>query len=565
MNPFVILKNAKIRNKLLVSYGLLVVLMFVIGFFGYSGINTVMHHLDEIFAVSLPSLDKLLEADRDLQQLLVAERSMIFSNAQGEEFKQLVDDYETNLKQANERWEYYKALPATDEEKTLISGFEKARALWQETSRKIVDGRIADSREGRRLALDLSMGEARVQFEAMRDYLDKLTGINLKLAAQAQQKASDSFRQASFQLFFFIALGIVIAVAMGWLIGRNITRPVNEAVAGLRDIAEGEGDLTKRLEIKSKDELGELSSWFNVFLDKLQTLVKEIAANAAKVKNSAESLSGLSKVMSGGADKVSSRSNTVAGSAEEMSTQVQSVAAAMEQATTNLNMVASATEEMAATVGEIAQQSEKGRSISGDAVSQVKSTSMKVNQLGEAAAAISKVTEVITDISEQTNLLALNATIEAARAGEAGKGFAVVANEIKELAKQTAQATMEIKQKISGIQDSTSVTVKEIGQITQVINEVNDIVATIAAATEEQLATSKEISGNISQASMGIQEVNENLSQSSMVSTEIAKDIGEVNQESAAMSNSSSQVDLSAQDLTGLAAELNRLLGRFKV
>jgi methyl-accepting chemotaxis protein len=188
-----------------------------------------------------------------------------------------------------------------------------------------------------------------------------------------------------------------------------------------------------------------------------------------------------------------------------------------------------------------------------------------VNELGEAAKAISKVTEVITEISEQTNLLALNATIEAARAGEAGKGFAVVANEIKELAKQTANATMEIKEKISGIQDSTSVTVSEIGQITQVIGDVNDIVATIAAATEEQLAAAREISGNISQASTGIQEVNESLAQSSAVSSEIAKDIADVNQESAKMTNSSSQVDMSANDLKGLADELELVVGRFKV
>ena len=320
-----------------------------------------------------------------------------------------------------------------------------------------------------------------------------------------------------FFLLSILVIGILIGIALAWVIGRSITRPVNEAVKGLRDIAEGEGDLTKRLAVQSKDEVGELSAWFNTFLDKLQAIIKEISENTAKLGAAASSLFDLSTQMSSGADNMSAKSNTVAGAAEQMSSNVQSVAAAMEQTATNVNMVAAATEEMTATVNEIAEQSEKGRAITNEAVSQVQKASENVDELGESAKAIGKFTEVITDISEQTNLLALNATIEAARAGEAGKGFAVVANEIKELAKQTAEATKEIKSKIDGIQDSTSMTVTEIGQITSVIKDVNDIVATIATATEEQLAATKEIAGSIGQASEGIQEVNENLSQSSVV------------------------------------------------
>jgi methyl-accepting chemotaxis protein len=190
---------------------------------------------------------------------------------------------------------------------------------------------------------------------------------------------------------------------------------------------------------------------------------------------------------------MSGRSNSVAGAAEAMSATMNSVAAASEQTATNVNMVASATEEMTATVQEIAHNSEKARTITESAVTQAGSASQKVGELGRAANEISNVTEVITEISEQTNLLALNATIEAARAGEAGKGFAVVANEIKELAKQTAQATQEIKAKIEGIQGSTAGTVNQIEQITGVINEVNEIVGTIATAVEEQAATSREI------------------------------------------------------------------------
>ena len=565
MRLFSYFKNLKIRVKLISGFAVMVLFMCIIGYSGYTGVHQVMGELEDIFAVRLPSIDYLLQADRDLQQLLVAERSMIFANAKSEEFKKLVDEYEDNFKQSQERWEKYKALPAGPEEKAIIPLYDKARTEWKTISRQVVDGRTADTRQGRSVALDLSLGQAKTKFEEMRDYLDKLTEINQNLAKQARKNAADSSQHAVWVQLAILAIGILMGVVMAWVIGRNITRPVNDAVAGLRDIAEGEGDLTKRLEIHSRDEVGELATWFNTFLDKLQAIIKEISDKAKQLGASSDSLSSLSTQMSTGADNMSAKSDTVASAAEEMSVSVQSVAAAMEQASTNVNMVAAATEEMTSTVNEIAEQSEKGRSIANDAVSQAHNTSVKVNELGEAAKAISKVTEVITEISEQTNLLALNATIEAARAGEAGKGFAVVANEIKELAKQTAQATLEIKSKIAGIQDSTSVTVDEIGQITRVINDVNDIVATIASATEEQLAATKEIAGNIGQASSGIQEVNENLSQSSAVSAGIAKDILDVNQESAEMSNSSSQINMSAKDLSILADELNSMVARFKI
>ncbi|MCK5348734.1 MAG: chemotaxis protein, partial [Desulfobacula sp.] len=178
---------------------------------------------------------------------------------------------------------------------------------------------------------------------------------------------------------------------------------------------------------------------------------------------------------------------------------------------------------------------------------------------------ISKVTEVITDIAEQTNLLALNATIEAARAGEAGKGFAVVASEIKSLAGQTAKATLDIHEKISGIQSSTDDTVQDVVKISEVILDVNETVDTIAAAIEEQSAIATEVALNIGQASTGISEVNENVAQSSQVSSEIAKDIAGVTTITEKMSQRSAMTKKSATDLSGLASTLKDMIRVFKV
>ena len=171
-------QNLKIRIKLILGFAAMMICMAIIGYSGYNGAHVVMQELDEIFAVRLPSIDTLIEADRDLQQLLVAERSMIFASAKSDEFKALVAEYEKNLQQSEERWEKFVALAVTPEVKAIIPKYNQARKEWLSLSRKIVEGRVADSREGRRIALDLSLGEARAKFEAMRDHLDQLTGIN---------------------------------------------------------------------------------------------------------------------------------------------------------------------------------------------------------------------------------------------------------------------------------------------------------------------------------------------------------------------------------------------------
>jgi methyl-accepting chemotaxis protein len=364
-----------------------------------------------------------------------------------------------------------------------------------------------------------------------------------------------------------IAIVLILAATAGgvaWIVKR-ITGPIRNAGKMLKDAAEGQGDLTRRLAVDTKDEVGEMAHWFNVFIGNLQEIVRQVVDNAKRIGDSAMGLAGISDQMNSGAEQTSSKANGVAAAAEQMNANMASVAAAMEEATTNINMIASATEEMTATITEIAQNSGKGNTIVSKAVSQAQIVSTKVAELGRAAQEIGKVTEAITEISEQTNLLALNATIEAARAGEAGKGFAVVANEIKELAKQTALATEEIKSQIAGIQGTTEDTVTEITEISKVINDVSDIVATIVTAVEEQSVTTQEIAGSVSEASRGVEEVNHNVAQGSGVSGEIAQDIADVNQSANEISASTGQVKLSAEELAGLAKTLNQLVGRFKV
>ena len=392
-------------------------------------------------------------------------------------------------------------------------------------------------------------------------YIDNIEKFQLELADKMNSKLRSQVIEMLIPTgaVFFIIISLVFFIVYG------LVKGLRELITNVQDVAEGEGDLTKRIVVTSQDELGELGHWLNIFIEKLQGIMSSVAANTNLVGEEAASILKIAGNLAGSAQEGSSRSQSVAAAAEEMSANLDSVAAAMEQSATNTNMVASAAEEMTATIHEIADNATKAHAISEDAVQKAQGTSERMNRLGVSADAISKVTEAITEISEQTNLLALNATIEAARAGEAGKGFAVVANEIKELAKQTAAATLDIKNKIEGVQKTTSESVKGIEEIVAIINSVNELVATITSAVAEQSSATAEIAQNINQAAEGLAEVNENVSQVSVVSSSISEDIAMVSRSSAEVSASGDDLNKSSQGLEKLARELQKAVSSFKV
>ncbi|GAB6112705.1 methyl-accepting chemotaxis protein [Desulfomicrobium salsuginis] len=362
-----------------------------------------------------------------------------------------------------------------------------------------------------------------------------------------------------------VTMGILLLVgAVSWLqIRASVLRPLREAGDYLERLADG--DMTGELTVSRKDELGDMQGHLNHMASNLRVIVRDITERARVLLGSSAELETMSDGLLRSAEELSAKSNTVATASEEMNANMNSVAAAMEQASTNVGTVATAAEEMSATIHEIAGNTDKTREVTQRAVAKANSASQRVDQLGVAAREIGKVTEAITAISSQTNLLALNATIEAARAGEAGRGFAVVANEIKELANQTASATEEIRDRIAGIQGSTTATIEEIGQVMAVIEEVSTFVSTIAAAVEQQSAATRDIAENVGQASMGIQEVNENVSQASVVTGEIAKDIVQVSTASGRISTNSTELKQSSENLSLLARALEGLVKKFKV
>ena len=392
-------------------------------------------------------------------------------------------------------------------------------------------------------------------------YLDDVDQIlaDKKSIIQAQVASQRNWTIGAMLVILLLA-GCGVAIT-----ARKISSSIVSASAMLKDIAEGEGDLTRTLQVQDHNEIGEMAKWFNLFVEKIRAIFADVKEKAVNLDDSSRDLNGISEQMSKGSEQTSGKAGKVTQAADTMNTNVSSVATAMEHASTNINMVASSVEEMTATINEIAENTNKASTITSDAVEQTSQASHQVSELGSAAQQIGKVVEAITDISEQVNLLALNATIEAARAGESGKGFAVVANEIKELARQTSEASGEIKREVDRIQSSTEGTVTQIGTIQEVVNQVNEIVSNIAAAVEEQSVTTKEIAANVNQASQGVDEINQKVAQNSEVSSSIVKEITEVSEAAGEMAHSSSQVNVRASELAELSRTLNEMVGKYKV
>ena len=357
--------------------------------------------------------------------------------------------------------------------------------------------------------------------------------------------------------------GIILAVISFWVAFRRILGPLNAMTGAMTRLAGGD----KTIEIpgmKNKDEIGEMGATVQVFKDNMietdrlraeqseaeQKQAQQRKADMHKLADAFEgAVSEIVEMVSSAAAELEASASTLTATAERAQELATAVAAASDEASANVQSVASASEEMTSSVNEISRQVQESSRVAHEAVDQAQKTNDRVGELSKAAARIGDVVELINTIAGQTNLLALNATIEAARAGEAGRGFAVVASEVKALAEQTAKATGEISQQISGIQAATQDSVSAIKEIGGTIGRMSEISSTIAAAVEEQGTATQEISRNIQQAAQG--------------TTEVSSNITDVQRGASETGSASAQVLSAAQSLSGESNRLKREVGKF--
>lgn len=298
-----------------------------------------------------------------------------------------------------------------------------------------------------------------------------------------------------------------------------------------------QGDLTKEVSVHGADAIGQMGEGLASFLHSMRDNLAELMRNSQALASSSEELSAISQQLAGNAEQTAAQANVVSAASDDVSK--------------NVSVVAAGSEEMLTSIREISKSANESARVARMAVSVAERTNQTITKLGDSSVEIGKVIKVITSIAQQTNLLALNATIEAARAGEAGKGFAVVANEVKELAKETAKATEEIGQKIEAIQSDTKAAVSAIGEISLIINQINDISNTIASAVEEQTATTNEIGRNVTEAARGTGEIARNISGVAMAAESTTSGAGDTQR--------------AALELSRMANELQSLVSRFQI
>ena len=562
------INDAKVSTKLFIGFFSLIILMVMVSLSGFSGIRKIENGLDEMFLVNLPSVNLLIQADRDLQQLLVSERSMIFANSNSDDFKKLLNDYEENLKQSKDRWEKYKTLAISEEEKKLVPQYEKIRQEWEKISREVVDGRIADTREGRRKALDLSLTSAKEKFEEMRGYLDKLTEISLANADTAHQSAGPIYRRTLILLFSITSLSILLAVFIIWGFHYIITKPIQLVAEGARRFSVGDIQLegmdsnTIAKMNSRKDELGDTGRAFSqliAYMKEKTEVVGQIAAGNLDLMVEKKSdkdqlgasliqmINNLNQVMSNlytAVEQVDNGSRQVSDSSQSLSQGATEQASSLEQIASSMTQIGSQTLTNADNASQASKLGISAKEASGHGVQQMASMTQAMDAINQSSSDIAKIIKTIDDIAFQTNLLALNAAVEAARAGKHGKGFAVVAQEVRSLAARSAKAAQETAELIEsghkkvnhGI-DIARQTNEALSSINEGITKVTDIVNEIAVASNEQ--------------AQGIAQVNIGLSQ-----------IDSVTQQNTA---NAEETSAAAMELASQATHVRNLLSRFKL
>jgi methyl-accepting chemotaxis protein len=524
-----------IRTRLLCACGGLASLTTVVAVLGIWAFTRTNAALQTATNESLDVVGTLAQLEIGLEQALVADRSLLFMSSASDRAKSVLHARETAIAAVKNSWSAYRELPASDGEKRLWPAYETALAEWESSSDDVLRVLSEDTPHARRDAIDLSLGDGNEKFENARRLSKELGALRLSLTREDAKEEEAISARTKVLVVGSAFVAFLLAAIFSIVLTHSICHPLRDTIETFKDLSDGEGDLTKRLRPHSA-EIGELSFWFNSFMERVRRIVEAIQKNSQLLARSSVDLAEISSQMHAAGVENSNQTKNLANEADNINKNVQ--------------MVASGAEEMRASIGEIARNAGEAAHVARTAVVEADSTNATMEKLSQGSSEIGNVIKVITSIAQQTHLLALNATIEAARAGDAGKGFAVVASEVKSLAEGTAQATNAIGKQIEVIQSNISTAINAIGRTSSTIKQIHEISGTIATAVTEQSAVSQGISGTCSEVANG--------------TSLIAKSVANAAQASEATADCASSTQKAATRLESMAAELSGLVDRFR-
>src|SRR6478736_2393084 len=543
-----------IRSKIISVVAFLLVAMTGMGLLAVKNMRAIHANTVDITTNWMPSIRVL----GDLRAGVITYRTVLREHMLAETLEEKEASEKTLaavVENNNKIRALYEPMIASPEERTLYGEWSKTWDAFKHGAQEVMALSRKAVGKTPTEAHDLNAKTVnKIGIEAD-NILKKDIDLNNTGADKAAQDAADSYASAFMILAAILGAVVIIGVGVSFYVVRDVSTGIASIVNPMQAL--GKGDLSAEVPHRGeKTEIGAMADTLQVFKEALiaKKAADEAAAADAEAKiergrrvdaitSSFEAMIGeIVQTVSSASTQLEASAGTLSSTAERSQSLTTAVAAASEEASTNVQSVASATEELSSSVNEISRQVQESARMATDAVGQARVTNDRVSELSKAASRIGDVVELINTIAGQTNLLALNATIEAARAGEAGRGFAVVASEVKALAEQTAKATGEIGQQITGIQSATQESVTAIKEIGDTIGRMSEIASTIAAAVEEQGAATQEISRNVQQAAHGTQQVSSNITDVQRGATETG--------------SASSQVLSSAQSLS---TESNRL------
>ncbi|PKM30270.1 MAG: methyl-accepting chemotaxis protein [Gammaproteobacteria bacterium HGW-Gammaproteobacteria-11] len=521
---FSLFRNMGFRWKLTLPLLVVVALFLALAFTAFWAVSSLDQRLKRMTEELLPQSSTLLEADRDLYQALTAERKILAQQASLDN-NALMAEHRDNLQQAIDRVMVYVRATQSPAGQRLGSSFQTAFNTWKQTTDQIV--RLASSGDpiDQDEAIELSYGRGYEQFLSARELIDQMTQLVDEEAKSETALAHAVASKSNSLVLMVVIVGLVLCLLIIVFFPGLIIKPLQDVLARIRDIADGEGDLTKRINVVSDDELGQLGLAFNQFLQQLQSIIQQVADSTLQLASASEQMSTIAASQDRLVNEQYHAIDQVSTAATEMTAAIHEVA---DNATSTADAASAADRQGHAAAEVVGQTMNALRRLAAD----VEEAAGVINHLEADSDKIGGVLSVIQAIAEQTNLLALNAAIEAARAGEQGRGFAVVADEVRALAARTQDSTRDIQQMIQSLQSGSAQAVsvmqrgaalaaqsveqaagaeQSLNETSQSVVRINDMAAQIAAACEEQSKTTEEIARNIS----GIRDLSNQAAQSS--------------------------------------------------